>query len=117
MALDLAADVLAMLRTDEFAESIVYLKRGGEDVEGGSDRTINAIIDRGDVQTIEGLGVPSPVTTVIVANHATSGILASEIDIALDKIQLPMRHGAPASVVGIARINTHDAGALTFEVE
>lgn len=114
MALDLPGDVLAMLNTDEFGEQITYWPSG----ESGDARTIDAIIDRDQVETITGLEpLRSPLVTVTVANDAASGISSAEIDTGTDRVLVPIRYGETATNKGIARIVQHDQGVLVFEVE
>lgn len=109
----MVADVDAMLTRDHFGEQIVYVPAGDSE----NLRTIDAIIDRDAVETIEGLEpIRTPQLVVTVANDATTGISSSEIDTGTDRVVLPVRFREDPKNLGIARVITHDQGVVVFEV-
>ena len=118
MAIDLAADAAAIIGQD-FGETVVYHKRGGagSGQSGAEDRTIKAIVDREAVETFAGMERSRAYSvTVEVANHATLGILSSEIDTGSDQIAVARRYGETPVKLGIKPIVTHDAGAVRLEL-
>lgn len=95
-----------------FGESVVYSPRTG------SDRTITAEVDRTDRNVLEGVDRgTSPRFTITVRNHASLGILSTEINLGGDEIQVAPRLGQSAKWCRVLRIDSHDAGWLTLEVQ
>lgn len=88
----------AFLNSSEFGEQVVYIKRDG------TTRTINAIVDRTPPERVTSNGqVWAPKLTVSVANSATLGILAAELDAyGNDRIRTCLRPGG----------TTYDFGAF-----
>jgi hypothetical protein len=112
MALNLPADVVSIMLTDEFAEQIVY------NFAAGGTRTINAIIDRNPPQIIEDMEpTRSEVIQIVVANDATSGVTSAEVNTGGDYVSLAPRFGGTASNRRVARIVEHDEGAMILELE
>lgn len=95
----------------EFGEDIKYLPNGG------GEREIRAVVDRELPAEIPGAGQgQSSVIIIIVANSATTGISASEIDTGGDKVELAMRMGETVKQRRITKMIQQDAGMLTLEV-
>ncbi len=94
--------------TDDFAELIVYEK------STGARRTINAVVVRGDItgrqEVLHGV---SRTMRVHVANDATTGVSATEID-DTDALWIPWEpNGIPAKFM-IVSVPVQDAGGLMF---
>lgn len=86
----------------------------------GAERTILAIIERGDAVALPGVGgldAATPSIRVTVANDAEKGIASSGLDTGGDRIRVAVRIGAEeARTMEIARLVYHDAGALVVEL-
>ena len=108
----LPTDVMnVFLATNAFAEAISYIKASG------ASRSINAIIERDSYGVLrEMVGVERPSFRVIVANHATSGILPGELNTATDRLTFPDVEGGTVTTYKIDRILDQDPGALSLEV-
>lgn len=102
MAIDLVADVLALIQSAPDAVQVVYQKSTGG---SGGNRTIWALVDRVEDDQLE----------VIVANDASSGISSSEINVDKDKLTVALRHGESAGTRDIAGFR-HDSGMLILTV-
>lgn len=99
MAIDLPADVLALIQASPDAEQIEYRPQGSD------ARTVWALVDRISDKEIE----------VTVANDGTNGIASDEINVDLDKVSLAMRYGETVRVRDIAEFR-HDSGMLVLTV-
>ena len=129
----LGADAGAIVAENEFDVALIdvnhiFLETFGVTItyypHGGISRQVKAIVDYGQPQALgsmpQGL---SPLTTICVANKATAlsasdtgGILSSELDISLDKVELPIRLGRTAQQRRITGILSQDAAMLHLEV-
>jgi len=93
-----------------FGEPGTYVKASG------ATRNITLIAVRGARETIP--ETPSglrPFVTIHVANSATTGISASELDCGADHIHIPPRVGGTAEDMTITRIIQQDAAMLQLE--
>ena len=103
---DMNADLL-----DGFGEEATYIK------SGGATRAITIIIDRAPPAKLgEAPDSNRPMIQVLVANSATTGILASEIDLGSDSITLPARLGKSATTFHFGKLIGQDNGMLRLEV-
>lgn len=98
--------------TDDFAEPVVYWKRGA--VAG---RNISAVVIRQQLATVgeDGGETLLPVWEVHVANDATDGIASTELSLGGDQIALPPRDGQAAARKTILQLISQDKGMLVFE--
>ena len=107
----MAADALSVfLNTDEFAETVTYYANGI-----GQGRSIKAVVER-DVQQITDQGLPALATFVNVANHATLGILGTEVDTGVDTLGVSLRYGESAQIRQIVYVEDVDDGMLRIQV-
>lgn len=111
MSLNFAQDAIdVFLDTDEFAETIQYLKRGGAD-----PRSIKAIVDRSPPEIIT--ATPSqiaPKFVVSVANDSTYGISSTELTLDGDALTFADREGKAAEKHIISSLIRQDAGVLVL---
>ena len=107
------ADALSVFtNVDEFAESVVYVKRSG------AMRTINAVVFReATASSDQSGGVSVPFFEVHVANNAASGISSTEIDLGGDKICMDVRNGKCESNRAITAIMMQDEGMLVLQCQ
>ena len=104
------------LRTDDFAETVTYHPHTYFGGTPASDRTIIAVVERLEVQTLEeGGNAVIPLFSVHVANSNTLGISSDEIDTGGDKISFPVRNGEAPVRRSILSITTQDSGMLVLE--
>jgi hypothetical protein len=98
--------------TTEFAEPVVYWKRGA-----AAGRNINAVVIRQQLSTVgeDGGETILPSSEVHVANHSTTGIASTELNLGGDQIAIPPRDGQPAMRKTILQLITQDRGMLVFE--
>ena len=111
MTLPLAADAALFLA--DFAEPVVY--RPAAELP----RTIQAVVDRSPPRGLdEAPGVALPVTRLTVINDPVAGVAAASLDTGLDRFDVPVRCGGPATSRAIVpgQAFTQDAGMLTIEV-
>lgn len=105
------ADSLSVfLQTDEFAECIVYLPRGG------GSRTINAIVDREPPEIYDAAGnVVKPRYMVQLHNNSDTGICSKEVDTGGDQMQIKKEFGdtVPETVTVLAKVD-EDMGMITL---
>lgn len=103
------------LNSNEFAESVWYLK-GGCQLSAG--RCIRAVVNRQQPEatiSIENRSI-RPVFGVLVANHATSGIASSEVDTGKDVLMLAERIGQADKTFAVVGIRQQDDGLVELEV-
>lgn len=99
------------LNTNEFAEVIEYYPKVGR------PRMINALVDRKPPeQIVEVQRGIAPLLTISVANHATNGISAAELDTGGDRVKLALRCGGKPELRTISKLVDHDSAMLTIEV-
>jgi hypothetical protein len=81
----------------------------------GSTRAITAIIHTDEI-TIAAFAqdVASVRAVVQVLNNGTSGILASELNLGGDRLDVPLRNGESASILAIKHIINDEAGVTTL---
>jgi len=95
-----------------FGEAVVYYPGGS-----GTGRTILAIVDRGQVERLDGAPAGhSQANTIEVANTATIGISSAEFDAGRDKVAVSDRIGGPVISKRIVRPVYQDAGFIKFEL-
>jgi len=101
---------LAFADTDAFAESVTYKPRSG------TNRTISAQVFRNlePMQDMNG-AIRYPIL-IVVANSATTGISATELDSGADKINLPWRQAGDVKDYPLGQPESQDAGMLTFRI-
>ena len=100
------------INADEFAESVVYIKRPG------ITRTINAVVFRQSVgSSDEAGGISVPFFEVHVANSDTLGIASTEINLGGDLIRLSVRPGMDTSDRAIMSIIEQDEGMLVLQCQ
>lgn len=97
---------------DDFAESVVYLPRGG-----GANRTFDAVVFREQMALVneDGSQTIAPVFYVHVPNDSTDGIASEELDVGGDKIRFAVRDGLTVSDRSITQLVTIDNGMLVIE--
>jgi hypothetical protein len=107
----LAVDAASFLA--DFGETVIYRPAA----VGAATRTIVAVVNRpepqpsGPVNAWEGMAI-----TITVANNATTGISAAELDSGRDKIDVALRVGGTVAARPIVGIVSQDSGMLTLEV-
>lgn len=109
----IASDAVSVfLSSDEFAETVVY------NPHGGGSRTILAIVDREPPSIMDDAGnVVGLSFMVYVANNATSGIAATEIDTGGDRLQVSAMTGQlPRRTCSILKVMDNDTGMLQLAV-
>jgi hypothetical protein len=109
----IASDAVSVfLSSDEFAETVVY------NPHGGGSRTILAVVDREPPSIMDDLGnVVSLSFMVYVANDATAGITATEVDTGGDRLQISAMAGQVSRRgCSIIRVMDNDAGMLQLAV-
>lgn len=99
---------------DDFAEPLIYVKRDG------TTRAINGQVFR-NRSRIDATGVLRRYTEVMVANDATYGISAAELNVGGDRIRVADREGEAVPTTGGLIIHVgdgewQDAGMLTLEL-
>lgn len=97
-----------------FGEAIVYTPRGSR-----TPITIYGVIDRNQPVVIEGANMARrPKFTIVVANDATTGIMASDPAMIGGSLSFPHKIGRTAETVIIPSPNPvqQDAGAITIEI-
>lgn len=97
---------------DLYGEAVVYYLGGS-----GTGRTILAIVDRGNVERLDGAPAGhAEVIEIEVANIATIGISSSEVNTGADKVSVSKRIGETAVSRRITRIISQDAGMIRLEI-
>ena len=109
-----ATDVF--LNTSDFAESISYYPHRYFGTTLRATRTINAVVVRDPIQSIDVAGTVVTSFEVHVANDSTDGISSDEIDTGGDQLGFPRRDGETATRHAIIRIVSQDHGMLVLEV-
>ena len=108
-------DELIATRADHisvFGESVKYKPTGG-----GGSRTINAVVQRGRPEGLDGADYGhSPLATIFVENNNTTGIASSEIDTGGDMVEYAVRIGETVEDRRITKIVQQDAGMLELEL-
>jgi hypothetical protein len=89
-------------------EPVVYLPLGG------GSRSIQAIVDRGEVENIS--GGRTPATRIMVRNDATLGITSAEFDRGGDRITFSVNIGATATNRPAKQMPSQTAGMIILEV-
>lgn len=110
----IASDAVSVfLSADEFAETVVYLPRGG------GSRTILAVVDREPPTLMDDAGNVMALSFMLyVANSATSGITAQEIDTGGDRIQIAAKiNDAAKKNCTILRVMDNDNGMLQLAIK
>ena len=106
----LIATVSSLL--DLFGEAVVYYPGGS-----GTGRTILAIVERGQVERLDGAPAGHAQNIEIeVANIATIGIAGTEVNTGADKVAVAKRIGGTAVSSRITRIISQDAGMMRLEI-
>ncbi len=112
MAIDFVSDVVGMLNSAEFAESVTYTP------SVGSARSISAIVDRNPPQSVDGFGqVHAANIVAFVPNDGTLGIDSSALNTGGDTLTISKRVGETATARSIVRLVYHDAGLCEIEIE
>lgn len=111
LADQMAADAIGVfLRTSAFGETVTYVKGGG------ATRDIIAVVDRQLPQPMAGENrAVRPVYRVALANDATEGISASELETSTDTLMFGRRVGGTVETFRINRVETQDEGILVLE--
>lgn len=105
----IASDAVSVfLSADEFAETVVYIPRGG------GSRTILAIVEREPPSLLDSLGNVIALSYMIyVANSQTTGISSSEVDTGGDVIRLKGRENENAlKECSVVKVMNHDNGMV-----
>jgi hypothetical protein len=99
-------------KTNDFAEAVVYWKRGA-----AAGRAINAVVIRTAFQNVgeDGGETMLPVWEIHVANSLTAGIASTELNLGGDQIAIPPRDGQAAVRKTITQLITQDKGMLVLE--
>ena len=102
------SDVSAVfLNTDEFAEAIVYYPRAG------GSRTINVIIDRDPPDVYVAGNYVTPRFMVDVSDHATDGVLRSDVDTGGDEAEVTAETGdVSATRVTVIKVMESDINGM-----
>ena len=101
----------AAVGIEEFGETIAYVNASA------ISRSISAIVHRQIASPLPESGrMMRPFFQVGVANNATTGISASELDTGKDHLTFPRRVGGTAEAFTIHRILFQDDGMLWLEV-
>lgn len=110
----LATDAVAFTNSDEMGETVRYLPEGVED----DAREIPAGVERQPPAMVMSFpDTNAPMFYVLVANNATTGISAQEINHGLDTIQIKRNVGdTNYSNYRIKVIEKQDAGMLLLQV-
>ena len=108
-------DIAAVAAVDDFlnvfGETIIYYPIAG------SSREIKAIIERKEIEDIDGFSdVNSPLAVMKVANDSTKGIASFEIDRGGDEIKYSYMLGKTAQRRRITRVLSIDYAWLKLEV-
>jgi hypothetical protein len=109
----IASDAVSVfLSADEFAETVVYRPRGG------GSRTILAIVDREPPALMDEAGnMLSPSFMLYIANSATAGITAGEVDVGGDTVEVANRVGdVQKKTCSILRLMDNDNGMIQLAV-
>lgn len=103
------------LRSDDFAETVVYYPHVGFG-ESSSSRTIKAVVHRNQDVALSADGGEVVVASfeVHVANSSSIGIASSEIDTGGDQIGLASRIGSTVKRRSIIHMTEHDTGMLVL---
>lgn len=113
MTLDLAADSATFVA--DFGLTVRFRADGN-----ASPRSIKANVIRGGVED-DGeapfAGRRAPRVRLVVRNHATLGVLASEVQEDLSEFEVAYPEGADARWRRVVRIAKHNEGVLLIEVE
>jgi len=110
----IASDAVSVfLSADELAETVVYQPRGG------GSRTILAVVEREPPSLMDDAGnVLALSFMVYVANSASSGITAQEVDTGGDTILVSAKVGdAPKKTCTILRVMDNDNGMLQLALQ
>jgi len=105
-------DAVYLMDSNEFAESVTYQPRAG------GTRVIRAVVVR-DVpravpeQSFESI---SRHIEIVVANNATSGISASELDLGGDTVLVTDRLGKSSESHQIIQLQSQDEAVLQLEL-
>jgi hypothetical protein len=107
-------------------ESRMYTESFGESgtftPAGGTPRTINVIVDRAPAAMMTDNGVYVPRVRITACNHATRGILSSEVNQhGADRFSIPVMHGGTAESLGVylpppGTPGTQDAGMIVLDL-
>jgi hypothetical protein len=105
-----------LIDVNTFGEQVVYYPHVGYG-ESPTSRTINAVVIRNQIVTLDADGGESvvPVFEVYVANDATSGISAAELDTGGDQISLAVREGKTPERRSIVHLVNQDHGCLQLQ--
>lgn len=104
--IDAASSTLA-----QYGEPMIYYPGGG------GSRSITGIPTRRPYQTMDGTPTGNaPVTDVLVANNATTGISAAELNTGGDKLGIDVRIGETVQQRRITQLLMQDAGMIRVEV-
>ena len=108
---DLFADQAADVLMQWHAESIIY------EPSGGSQRTIDAMVDRSpldEMAEVQQLLVPNVV--IEVRNHATLGIASATLNVGGDRVKVALWEGqTPQWLPIVKRMSAADAGLLQLQ--
>ena len=107
--LQLSADSFFLLPNTEL---ITYFPAGGE------SRQIRAVVHRPGPEPIDGFaGVSRESVELLVKNHATEGILSSQLNTGGDKVEAGMRDSRRPVKLRIVEILGQDAGMLRLKAQ
>lgn len=110
----IASDAVSVfLSADEFAETVIYMPRGG------GSRTILAIVDREPPALMDDAGNMLALSFMLyVANSGSEGITAQEIDTGGDRVLIAARvNDVQKKTCTIVRVMDNDNGMLQLAVK
>jgi hypothetical protein len=110
----IASDAVSVfLSSDEFAETVVYLPRGG------GSRTILAIVDREPPTLMDDAGNVMALSFMLyVANSGSDGITAQEIDTGGDRVKIGAKvNDLVQKTCTILRVMDNDHGMLQLAIK
>jgi hypothetical protein len=82
--------------------------------QAGGSRSITAIVDRDQIQSVP--GGSSPAARIMVRNDVTLGITSAEFDRGGDRIGFPINIGGAADIRPAKQMPAQTAGMIVLEV-
>lgn len=110
----IASDAVSVfLSADEFAETVVYLPRGG------GSRTLLAIVDREPPTLMDDAGNVLALSFMLyLSNSSTTGISVQELDTGGDRIQIAAKtNDVQKRTCTILRVMDNDNGMLQLAIK
>ncbi len=101
--------VTVFCNASDFAESVEYIKSSGQ------VRSIDAVVIREALAQLQESDAVIPLFEVHVANDATSGITAAELNLGGDSLRFAVRVGGKVTSRTIHKLLGHDEGMLILE--